>query len=556
MIWQKLRVAATCTHHVDDFDRPAYAARFDDVLKFHAPGLAPVTKSGAAWHIHEDGSPAYDTRFLRTFGYYEGLAAVESAEGWLHIDAEGRAAYDARHAWCGNFQGGICTVRDVDGLYRHIRLNGEPRYYERWRYAGDFRDGVAVVQRDDGQSTHIDGSGGRCHGQWFLDLDVFHKGFARARDDLGWMHVDRRGQPVYARRFAAVEPFYNGQARVERSDGGLEVIDERGVTLVELRTARQSAFAALSDELVGYWRTDAIATAVVLRVFEELPGFYGAVADRCGLPHPSMLRLLRALGELGLVETYAEGWRATEKGAYLRHDHPLTLADAALEYAGPLGRAWNALPSALRGDGAWRKPTVFADVAADPERLPAHHRMLRSYARHDYGVVAAALDIPPGSHVVDAGGGSGTLTRLILDADPEVRATVLDLSEVVAAYEPDSDAANLAWIGADILEPWPVRADDVVFARVLHDWDAERALAILKQARAALTPGGRVHIVEMLLDESSFAGGLCDLHLLAATGGRERTEWEYIALLREAGFEYTSTRRVNALPSIVTGVAR
>jgi hypothetical protein len=68
---------------------------------------------------------------------------------------------------------------------------------------------LAVVQAQDGRSTHIDPGGRRVHGQWFLDLDGFHKGFARARDDAGWMHIDARGAPVYARRFAAVEPFYN-----------------------------------------------------------------------------------------------------------------------------------------------------------------------------------------------------------------------------------------------------------------------------------------------------------------------------------------------------------
>ena len=50
-----------------------------------------------------------------------------------------------------------------------------------------------------------------------------------------------RGQPLYARRFAAVEPFYNGQARAERVDGGLEVIDEAGKRLVELRACAPAA---------------------------------------------------------------------------------------------------------------------------------------------------------------------------------------------------------------------------------------------------------------------------------------------------------------------------
>lgn len=43
-----------------------------------------------------------------------------------------------------------------------------------------------------------------------------------------------------------VEPFYNGQARVERFDGGLEIIDETGMTVQELRPARTSEFARLS----------------------------------------------------------------------------------------------------------------------------------------------------------------------------------------------------------------------------------------------------------------------------------------------------------------------
>ncbi len=73
------------------------------------------------------------------------------------------------------------------------------------------------------------------HGHWFLDLDVFHKGYARARDTAGWHHIDLQGYPIYARRFAAVEPFYNGQARVEDFDGSLLVIDQEGVMVVRLR---------------------------------------------------------------------------------------------------------------------------------------------------------------------------------------------------------------------------------------------------------------------------------------------------------------------------------
>jgi hypothetical protein len=246
MDWTRIRIAASGTHHLLD-DRPIYDARFDEVLTFHAPGLAPVRRGALAWHIDPSGQPAYTRRFQRCFGFYDERAAVISTAGpdgvdaWHHIRPDGTDVYPQRYAWCGNFQGGRCAVRDTDHRYLHIDRDGQPAYAARWRYAGDFRDGVGVVQAEDGRSTHIEADGRLVHERWFLDLDVFHKGLARARDELGWMHIDRSGHPVYGRRFAMVEPFYNGLARVERVDGALEVIDERAQVIVTLRARGHGA---------------------------------------------------------------------------------------------------------------------------------------------------------------------------------------------------------------------------------------------------------------------------------------------------------------------------
>ncbi len=235
MSWQGSRVAADQTHHVLD-GRPLYERRFDSVLPFHAPGLAPVRRRDLAWHIDSNGREAYARRFVSTFGFYEGFAAVTSQEGWHHIRPDGADLSAARYEWCGNFQDGRCTVRTSDG-YVHLRSDGAPAYATRWRYAGDFRERMAVVQRDDGRSTHIDEDSRPIHDQWFVDLDVFHKGFACARAEDGWTHVDATGRPVYEHRFARVEPFYNGQARVEQADGRRIVIDRHGETITELRPA-------------------------------------------------------------------------------------------------------------------------------------------------------------------------------------------------------------------------------------------------------------------------------------------------------------------------------
>ena len=557
MNWAHLTVSPDGTHHRAPGGAPAYAERFDEVLKFHSPGLAPVLKGGRAWHIRPDGSPANERRFTRAFGYYEGLAAVVDIDGWHHVTPEGSDAYTERYAWCGNFQGGRSTVRVASGAYLHISPDGRPLYSRRWRYAGDYRDGVAVVQAEDGHSTHIDESGRLLHERWFVDLDVFHKEFARARDDAGWTHVDLRGQPAYNRRFAAVEPFYNGQARVERFDGGLEVIDEGGKTVVELRPARQSDFATLSGDMVGFWRTQTIASAVRLGTIAALPASEGTVAERCGLRPEGAARLLRALGELRLADKQEDRWHLTPRGQFLRADHPLTLADAAIEYAGPFSRMWEGLDKALLAASGWRAPDVFGQVAEDLKRCETHHRMLRSYALHDYPMVARALDLRGDERIIDAGGGLGALALMVLGAYPGAHLTVLDRPEVVAQGRTScGQQERLRWHAANIFEPWGLQADVVLLSRVLHDWEDQAALRILTRAREVLPAGGRVVVVEMLIPEGSVAGALCDLHLLMATGGRERSAAELGELLGAAGFSLESVRSVAALPSIVTGVAR
>lgn len=557
MSWRKLQIASCNTHHLGPLGNPAYEERFDEVLKFHTPGMAPVRRGGEAWHIHINGTPVYTRRFSRTFGYYEGRAAIIDADCWYHIKIDGQDAYDERYMWCGNYQGGRCTVRELNGNYLHIDSEGSPAYTDRWCYAGDYRDGIAVVQANDGRSTHIDLAGRMLHDQWFHDLDVYHKGFARARDEAGWMHIGITGVPAYTRRFSNVEPFYNGQARVERFDGGLEAIDESGTTVVELRPAIRSEFTALSADMVGFWKTQTIAAAVDIGLIDALPGLSNALTEQCKLLPDRTVRLLRALGELGLTTQKGEVWHLTSRGTYLRSDNPLTLADAALEYAGPFSQLWANLPKAIRAGVDWKAPEIFQEVAQDQHRLESHHRMLRSYARHDYPVVPAAFGLDGTERLVDAGGGLGAMANLLLDTYPMLKVVVLDLPKVIEkAKEQCENRRGLEWGSVDLFTPWGLEADAVVLARILHDWDDISCRQILRQARAVLPPGGKVFVIEMTISEGGVAGGLCDLHLLMATGGQERTVSEYEKLLEEEGFDLREVRNLQALPSVLVGVAR
>lgn len=540
------RRSACCSFHEDATGAPLYTDRFDGVLPFHPDGrggwLAPMLRGGKAWHIGPDGAPTYARRWTRAFGYYEGRAAVVDASGWLHIDPSGVPISRFRYAFAGNFQGGRAVVSDKAGRYRHIDLSGAPAYAAHWRYCGDFREGAAAVQREDGLCSHVDIDGKTLHDRWFLDLDVFHKGFARARDDAGWHHVDRRGAPLYLERYAMVEAFYNGCARVEREDGAHLVIDETGAVLRLLRAPRRSELMPLSAAMVGYWRTFTLAAAVEIGLPEALPGRLRAISKATDTLPDRLELLLEALAELGLSRQDHDGlWHATERGSLLRADHPKSLAHAAPEYTGALLRPWMRLSDVLRG--APTQKEFFESLVTREDGGRSHHRMLESYALDDYSPLVPLLPIPPDARVFDAGGGSGALARMISAVHPGAEVIVGDLPGTPFA------GPEAARVDFDLFNPWPVASDRVLLARVLHDWSDDRCADILSQAADALRPGGEILILEKLRPDAGHDGALCSLHLLVNSGGRERRRKEYEALCARIGLHVRETISAGGLVS-------
>ena len=550
--WKRSRVSACGTHHIAD-GRLLYTSRFLRVLPFHSPGLAPVRDSEGAFHIYPDGSPAYANRHLDAFGFYEGLAAVRDNDGWFHIRPDGTPAYATRYAWCGNFQGGRCAARVIGGGYRHILPDGCPLYHCTYRYVGDFREGRAVARREDGQCVHLDETGGLAHSHAYLDLDVYHKGFARARDKRGWMHIGMGGIPAYERRFVAVEPFYNGQSLAETFDGEIIVVDENSETTAEIARSLADDFAVLSSDMTGFWRTFSLAAAVELGAIEILPCSEDEAAKQLGLPKENARILLCALSEMHIVFLRDGRWQLTHKGEHLRRAHPDSLADAALEWVNLSKTQWGNFPAVLRSEGI--ADGYFSHLAHDPAAARVAHNMLAAYARRDYHRLPELLPLDGIRRLIDAGGGSGETARMIAARHPELEIILLERQEAIAsmasALRKDE---NIAAQAGDIFLSWNVRADAVLLARVLHDWDDERALQILRNARAALPTGGKLFIVEMLR-RGLADGALCSLHLRVVSGGRERNWEDFQQLGNTAGFRLLESRSLDAIPSLIIGEA-
>ncbi|XP_019168901.1 PREDICTED: trans-resveratrol di-O-methyltransferase-like [Ipomoea nil] len=178
------------------------------------------------------------------------------------------------------------------------------------------------------------------------------------------------------------------------------------------------------------------------------------------------------------------------------------------------------------------------------EGMASDSQMMRFIVK-DYGQVFEGL-----STLVDVGGGTGMIAKLILEAFPSLKCTVLDLPHVVADKPAGGSSENLRFLGGDMFHSIP-SADAIMLKHVMHDWSDEDCVKILKKCREAIIANkndgvkkaGKVIIIDMVLGaeednerDITETKLMFDVLMMVLVTGRERTEKEYERLFIESGF--------------------
>ena len=298
--------------------------------------------------------------------------------------------------------------------------------------------------------------------------------------------------------------------------------------------------AVLWDFLRGAMMTRALAIAAELGVADSLAGGPRSAAElafEAGVAADALHRLLRALASDGVFAEDEPGvFRNTEASELLRRD-------GWPEFAHLFGRVFfdavRPLERAIE-TGAATFPEAFGTefwpwLAEHPDERAQFDRAMAGN-REGPAERLAALDWQDGEVVVDVGGGNGALLAALVRRRPALRGIVLDLPET----ERDETALGdrIEFVEGSFFEGVPA-GDAYVMSGILHDWDDERAGAILATIRAAARPGARVLVTESVIPPGNEPNGAkwLDLLMLVLAGGRERTEPEWRGLLGGAGLE-------------------
>ncbi|MGP4029078.1 methyltransferase [Actinomadura sp. 3N407] len=311
----------------------------------------------------------------------------------------------------------------------------------------------------------------------------------------------------------------------------------------------------LLDLAFGYMPAQMLHVAAEIRLADALadgPRSSEELAEETGTHAPSLYRLLRGLTGLDVVDQKERDLFAlTAEGQRLRTDAPDSVHALIKLFCGPaVWRTWGDMTETLRtGEYAWKRATgktPFEFFKSDDELSATFNEAMAEHTRSVAPGIIEAHDFGRYGTVADLGGGDGTLLAAILRANPGLRGVVFDLpAGIEAASGTLEDVADRAEIvPGDFFESVPEGPDAYVLKSVIHDWDDEKAAAILKNCRAVMSPDARVLLLEQVMPEmvTPETAGVVrnDLNMLVSTGGRERTEAEFRELLEGAGLTVAS----------------
>ncbi|GAA0419437.1 methyltransferase [Acrocarpospora corrugata] len=299
----------------------------------------------------------------------------------------------------------------------------------------------------------------------------------------------------------------------------------------------------------------AVRVAATLRLTDLMAGDAVPVeelARRSDTNADALGRLLRHLTCRGVfVEREPGSFAVNEPAALLASDHPAGMR-AWLDlggFGGQMDLAFTGLLHTVRtGQPAWE--TVFGapfwhHLATNPQMSASFDASMA--AGTEYVIDAATgFDWSGTRHVVDVGGGTGALLAEILRANPDIRATLVDLPDTVARGRQYLTERGLntrcEFAAQSFFDPLPAGADAYVLSGVIHDWGDDDAVLILRRCADAAGPHSRVVVIESLGSAGDHPAMFAEMNLrmLVLSGGRERTIEDYTAIAAEAGLDFAN----------------
>ena len=314
----------------------------------------------------------------------------------------------------------------------------------------------------------------------------------------------------------------------------------------------QPANVQMLQIISGFWISRGVYVIAKLGIPDLLksgPKTAEELAEATKMHAPSLFRILRALASVGVLNS-ANGGRfaQTPVSETLVTDAPGSLRWFAVSELGQEHYpAWgNLMHSVKTGEIAFDNffgVDIWKYFQQNPEDAAVFNDSMSSVTAATNEAILSLYDFSNFGTVVDVGGGHGGLITSILKHNPKVKGVLFDAPEVIEGARPKLEATGLAerceTVAGDFFKSVPAGGDAYVMKWIIHDWDDEKSITILRNCRSRMSANSRLILVDCVVPESDepHFSKFIDLNMLVMTGGKERTAKEFEQLLGAAGFK-------------------
>jgi hypothetical protein len=334
--------------------------------------------------------------------------------------------------------------------------------------------------------------------------------------------------------------------------------------------AEISAHQQLDQMITGYWISQAIYAAAKFGIADHLkdgPKTVGELAGATSTNADALYRLLRALASVGIfTEGESRRFSLTPLAEPLRSDVAGSKRALALMCGDEQFRAWTEIDYSVRTgkiafDKVFGKP-IFDYLGEHPDKSRIFDAAMVGVHGREANAVLAAYDFSGIGLLADIGGGNGSQITEILKKHTRMKGILFDLPHVIERAKERIQLSGLLdrcqLVSGSFFEAVPEGADAYLLRHIIHDWDEEKCLTILRNCHRAMSSASKVLVIESVIPpgNSPFQGKFLDLHMLLIPGGKERTETEYRTLFERAGFEVTRIVPTGTEVSVVEGKKR
>jgi hypothetical protein len=305
---------------------------------------------------------------------------------------------------------------------------------------------------------------------------------------------------------------------------------------------------------LGFMATAAIRAVMECKIADRLQAGAKPVSElarAAGVHEDALFRTLRALATAGIfTEVSPRTFANTPASDALRKDHPAGVHDTIFwitdrfhfeSYAHFSHSVKTGQPAVEKSHGV----KCFDYFPTDPETNDEFNNAMTSLSGMVIPAVLETYDFSGLGTLCDVAGGHGFVLTSILEKHKDLKGILFDLDHVVVGGRERIAKTGLTsrceTADGDFFKAVPA-ADSYVMKHIIHDWEDEKALIILRNIHNAMRGNGKVILIEAIVPAGNepHLSKWIDLEMLALPGGKERTEAEYRELFARSGFKLTN----------------